>query len=271
LSHGFTQQFSYTWSRTLGDVGAGDNSTEYLDVRNRHLNHTLLDYHRTHDLRTNGAFELPFGPGRRFLTNTPGFVSRIVERWQVGAIFSWGSGAPITITASNAELAWTAKPQPVNLTRTPNTVSVLGPFAKNIGKIAYASRGGYYFDGYTQVTDPSINKITTLQTLQSSFGNKALVDANGNIILANPAPGTVGTLGRQWIEGPTHANFDVNLVKRIRFAERKEFEIRMDAVSVMNNPSWSLLSSDLNDTNFGRLTATNVANRRFTFSARLNF
>jgi len=42
-------------------------------------------------------------------------------------------------------------------------------------------------------------------------------------------------------------------------------------VSVMNNPSWSLISSDINDTNFGRLTATNVANRRFTFSTRLNF
>jgi hypothetical protein len=56
----------------------------------------------------------------------------------------------------------------------------------------------------------------------------------------------------------------VNLVKRIRLAERKELELRVDAVSVMNNPSWSLISSDINDTNFGRLTATNVANRRFT-------
>jgi hypothetical protein len=230
-----------------------------------------VDYHRTHDLRTNGTFELPFGPGRKFLTTPPGFISRIVERWQLGAIFSWSSGAPLTITASNAELSWTAKPQPINLTRTPNTPEILGSFPKDIGKIAYTSSGGYYFSGYTQVTDPSINNITTLQTLQSSFSNKALADANSNIILANPVPGRVGTLGRQWIEGPTHANLDVNLVKRIRLGERKEFELRVDAVSVMNNPSWSLISSDINDTNFGRLTATNVANRRFTFSTRLNF
>jgi len=205
------------------------------------------------------------------VTNTPAFVSRIIERWQLGAIFSWSSAVPITITASNAELSWTAKPQPVNLTRTSNTANILGVFPKDTGKITYTSSGGYYFSGYTQVPDPSVNNITTLQTLQNSFSNKALVDANGNIVLANPAPGAVGTLGRQWIEGPTHANLDVNLVKRIRLAERKEFEIRLDAVSVMNNPSWSLISSDINDINFGRLTATNVANRRFTFSTRLNF
>jgi hypothetical protein len=93
-------------------------------------------------------------------------------------------------------------------------------------------------------------------------------------------------MGRTWIEGPTHANFDVNLVKRIRLAERKEFEVRVDAVNVMNNPRWAFVSGttaqDINNVNFGKLTAADptggaaqadfpVANRRFTFSARLNF
>ena len=133
--------------------------------------------------------------------------------------------------------------------------------------------------------------MTPLQTLQSSFGNRALADANGNIILANPSPGTIGSLGRTWIEGPTHAGFDVNLVKRIRIAEKKEFEIRVDVVNVMNNPRWALVTGppganmgamDINSLNFGRLTAADptggasqaefpVANRRFTFNARLNF
>ena len=201
----------------------------------------------------------------------------------IGAVFSWSSGAPITLTASNAELTWTPTPQTVNIARTPNTPNILGNFPKSVGKLTYAATGAYYFDGFTQVTDPFVNNVTTLQTLQSSFSSKALVDANGNIILANPRPGTVGTLGRSWIEGPTHANLDVNLVKRIRIAERKEFEIRVDAVNVMNNPRWSFVAgaADINNVNFGRLTAADptggnqadnqVANRRFTFTARLNF
>src|SRR5439155_10904793 len=160
---------------------------------------------------------------------------------------------------------------------------ILAEFAKNAGTLTPTAQGAYYFTGLTQVDDPSNANITNLQTLRSSANNKAIcVGANGQctgpIVLANPAPGTVGTLGRTWIEGPTHANFDLNVVKRIRVAERKEFEIRVDAVNVMNNPRWVLLTgaNDINSVNFGRLTAADptggvsqsdfiVANRRFTF------
>ena len=98
LSHGFTHQFAYTWSRTLGE-NSTDGGLEYQDPRNHQFNHALLTFHRTHDFRSNGTFELPFGPGRKFLGNASGFVSRLVERWQLGGIFSWSSGAPVTIAA----------------------------------------------------------------------------------------------------------------------------------------------------------------------------
>ena len=285
LSHGFTHYFAYTWSRTLGE-NSTDSLLEYWDPRNRSINKSLLTFHRTHDFRSNGTFELPFGPGRKFLSNSPGFVSRIVERWQLGGIFSWSSGAPITITASNSEITWTTIPGTINLTRTANTPLVFGDFPKSAGQLTYTTSGANYFAGLKQVTDPSVNGITPLQTLQSSFSNKALADANGNIILSNPAAGTVGTLGRAWIEGPTHAGFDVNLVKRVRIAERKEFEIRVDAVNVMNNPRWTFVTGtpgiiDINSVNFGKLTGSDptgnnqadnpVSNRRFTFNARFNF
>ncbi len=288
LSHGFTNSFAYTWSRTLGEQSI-DGGLEYQDPRNHHYNHSLLTFHRTHDFRSNGTFEMPFGPGRKFFSNAPGFVSRIIERWQLGGIFSWSSGAPITITASNAQTTWTAVPGTINLARTANTPVILGDFAKSAGNITYLANGANYFGTYTQVDDPFKSNVTTSQTLQSSVTNKAIcVGANavcsGPMILANPAPGTVGTLGRQWIEGPTHAGFDVNLVKRVRIKEKKEFEIRVDAVNVLNNPRWALVAggNDINNASFGRLTAADpaggaaqadfpVANRRFTFTARLNF
>jgi hypothetical protein len=283
LSHGFTQYFAYTWSRSLGENSV-DSLLEYLDPRNRRLNKTLLAFHRTNDFRSNGTYELPFGPGRKFLTSGQGFISRIVERWQLGGIFSWSTGAPINITGSSAETTWTPIPGTINLTRTPNTPNLLGNFPKSSGKLTYTTSGANYFAGLKQVTDPSVSTITQLQTLQSSFSNKALVDANGNIVLANAAPGTVGTLGQQWVEGPTHAGFDVDLVKRIRIDERKEFELRVDVVNVMNNPRWTFVTgaNDINNPNFGKLTGADpsgnanqadnpVSNRRFTFNARLNF
>ncbi|HEY2382108.1 MAG TPA: hypothetical protein VGK48_13095, partial [Terriglobia bacterium] len=70
--------------------------------------------------------------------------------------------------------------------------------------------------------------------------------------------------------------------KRIRVAEGKEIEIRMDAVNIMNNPSWAITSTDINSASFGKMTANDpaggatqaanpVANRRFTFNARFTF
>ena len=282
LTHGFTYSFGYTWSRAIGEQ-AGDGNMEYVDPRNWRLNKTLLSFHRTHDIRSNGTVELPFGPNRKFLSGAPSFVSRIVERWQLGGIFSWSSGAPTTLTASNSELTWTQIPVTLALARTPNTPNILGAFPKSSGKLTYTSNGATYFPDLKQIADPAGSDVTASQTLRSAFTNQILQDANGNTVLSSPAPGVVGTLGRQWIEAPAHANFDVNLVKRIRLAESKELEIRVDAVSVMNNPRWNFVNggTDINNINFGRLTAADptganqadntIAGRRFTFTARLNF
>jgi hypothetical protein len=280
LSHGYTYSFGYTWSRSLGEQ-AGDGNLTYADPRNRRLNKSLVAFHRTHDLRSNGTVELPFVPNRKFLANAPGFLSRIVERWQLGGIFSWSSGAPTTITASNSELTFTQVPVTINIASTPNTPNILGNFPKSSGKLTYTSNGATYFPDLVQALDPANANVTTLQNLQSLTQNRVIKDSAGNIILQSPAPGTIGTLGRQWIEAPAHANLDVNLVKRVRLAERKELEIRIDAVSVLNNPRWSFVSTDINNTNFGRLTAGDptganqadnpIAGRRFSLTLRLNF
>ena len=44
-----------------------------------------------------------------------------------------------------------------------------------------------------------------------------------------------------------------NLVKRVRISERKEFEIRVDAVNVMNNPRWTFVNgaTEISNTNSG--------------------
>ena len=126
------------------------------------------------------------------------------------------------------------------------------------------------------------NPALAAQNLQTVFSNQVITDSNGNIILASPAPGTVGTLGRTWIEGPGHIKLDVNLVKRIRIDEFKNVEIRMDVIDIMNTPYWNNPTVDINNTNFGRMDAADVttgvsnadnrsANRKFTFTARFNF
>ena len=281
LSQGFSTSFAYTWSRTLGESG-GDGNLSYLDPNNHHLNKSLLGYHRTHDIRSNGTFELPFGPGRKFLSDAPGFFARLVEKWQLGAITNWSSGSPLTLTAANSEITWTPVPGQIGIGRTSNTPNILGAFPKGAGKITAVANGANYFADFKQIDDPFKGQVTNNQTLQSQFANRAITDQNGNLILVSPGPGKVGTLGRTWIEGPGHIKMDVNLLKRIRVSEQKSVEIRMDVIDILNTPYWGNPTVDINSLNFGRMDAGDVtnggsnadnrtANRKFTFTARFNF
>jgi hypothetical protein len=89
--------------------------------------------------------------------------------------------------------------------------------------------------------------------------------------MSNPAAGKVGTMGPYWIEGPGQFGLNANLLKRIRISETKEFEVRLDAINVLNHPNFGNPSTDINSVNFGVIGLPTTGNRQFTFNARLNF
>ena len=104
LSQGFTNQTSYTWSRTIGDLEGEQGTLAPQDPSNRARDKALLSFHRTHSVTSNGTFELPIGPKKLLFANASGWLQRLTERWQVGAIMGLVSGAPLTITAPVSSL-----------------------------------------------------------------------------------------------------------------------------------------------------------------------
>jgi len=75
------------------------------------------------------------------------------------------------------------------------------------------------------------------------------------------------------IVGPSYSELDVNLIKRVRIAETKEFQIRVDAINVLNHPNFSdptTANLNINSTGFGSITST-TGSRMFLTSLRLNF
>jgi hypothetical protein len=260
MSQGITFQTQYAWSRTLGEQDE-EGTVSYLNPRDRSLNKQLLGYHRTHDFRTNGVWQLPFGPNQRLLSGGPSWVSRLVERWQLGAIFNLASGAPLTVTA----------PISVFTQSTTNiTPVIVGDFPKSGGKVTKVVNGVVYFDGLQQVADPAGSSVTTAQSLQTQFSNRAIADAQGQLLLVNSQPGQLGTLGLKWIEGPGNIGFDMNLAKRVKITETKEFEFRIDAVNVLNHPNFGAPNVNINSPSFGRITSATGA-RSFVINSRLNF
>src|SRR5207237_917568 len=155
---------------------------------------------------------------------------------------------------------------------TANLLNLVGALAKSPGEAGPSKdvAGAMYFNGFTQTSDPSCGRVTAAQTLNTLCTNLAIKDASGNLILVNPDPGQLGNLGKRWIEGPTNFQLDFDLVKRIKIAERKEFELRVDAINVLNHSVWGNPTLDINSANFGRIT-TKTGNRTFTINTRLNF
>ena len=270
LSSGFSNQTSYTWSKGLGDDSA-DNASNFRDVNNRRSEKTRLSFDRTHSFRTTGTFELPFGPNKRLLGSRSGILARIVQRWQLAGIANWTSGAALNIAANGATFASAAT------ANNNNTPMIVGAFPKTSGEITLSKDvvGASYFPGFTQVSDPGCSKITAAQTLNTLCTNLAIKDGSGNLVLLNSDAGQLGTLGKRWIEGPSEFRFDLNATKRIKIAERKEFELRIDAINVLNHSLWATTGTgalvlDINNANFGRIT-NKTGNRTFTINTRLNF
>jgi len=259
LSQGLTNTTSYTWSRAIGENDT-DGAKSYRNPRDRAFDKALLGFHRTQTFQSNGTFELPFGPDRRFLNHTAGWVSRLTERWQIGAIFSWTSGPPLSLNAPTSSFT--------DLTN--GTPNVVGDFPRSMGKVTKLASGVVYFDGLGQITDPGRTNVTALQSTQGSFNNRAITDSQGRLLLVNPEPGTLGNLGLRSIEGPAAVGLNMNFLKRVRINETKEFEIRVDAINALNHPNFGAPNLNINSTSFGRITSA-TGSRTFTINARMNF
>jgi hypothetical protein len=244
----------------LGEAD-GDGGTTYRDPRNRSLNKTLLGFHRTHALTSNGTWTLPFGPNQKLLNNVPGWAARVVAGWQLGGILTLSSGSPMSVsTGLNL----------IHNSSSGSTPNIVGAFPKSAGQVTMTGALPNYFADLKQIEDPSRAGVTTLQAVQNQFSNKAITDANGNLLLANPAPGTLGTLGMNTLEGPGNVGLDMNLSKRVRITETKNIELRVNAINILNTPNWNNPETSINSNNFGQITGAS-GSREFTTTLRFNF
>jgi len=276
LTNGVSSQFSYTFSKALGDNELG---AALRDERNRELNKGILTIDRTHIIKANGSWDLPFGANRAFLANAPAVVQQVVGGWQLSSGFSWVSGAPLTFTAGTPTSAL------VTLGtagfRTTNTADLVGALPKDLGKVEKAATFVQYFSNLAVQAplpgqpfpypdfgaDPN-----TVKTLQGRYTNQLITDASGNIILQNPVPGKTGNTALNFpgLHGPANLGLDMALSKKFRIDETKSFTMRADAVNVLNKPIWGNPTTNINSQNFGRIT-TATGNRTITFNARIDF
>jgi hypothetical protein len=66
-------------------------------------NRAVAGYNRTHNLQMSWVYELPFGPGKRWMASR-GVASAVVRDWQINGLFGSYTGSRFTVGASGTSL-----------------------------------------------------------------------------------------------------------------------------------------------------------------------
>ena len=88
FSYGYTMQLAYTWSKLM-------EAAEFLNPTDPMPYEIISGLDRPHRLAASGIWELPVGKGRRFGPALPRALDAMVGGWQLGAVVTRQSGAPL--------------------------------------------------------------------------------------------------------------------------------------------------------------------------------
>ena len=98
-SNGLQFLGAYTYSKAM-DILDGDNA-DIQDLYDPGLTYGPAGFDRTHNVLLSGVYELPIGPGRKFLNSNSVINREILGGWQLSGIQQFATGQPIQITANN--------------------------------------------------------------------------------------------------------------------------------------------------------------------------
>ena len=137
-ARGLTLKGAYTWSHAISmieDARGGERLYWRLpELRNR--NRADADFDQPHVFNMAFIYELPFGAGKRFVTN--GIGGRLLGGWQVNGILGAFQGRPFNVTSSATALnAPDAGTQTADLVKP--TVQKIGKVDEWFDKTAFAA------------------------------------------------------------------------------------------------------------------------------------
>ena len=130
FSRGLFLKGAYTWSKAInwtdedGWTGAPPWNLQPVMHRNR----AEAGYNRAHMFTMGYVYELPFGPGKSWVTGGP--LSWILRDWQTNGAFVAYTGTPFTVSAAGTELNSPGNAQTADLV-VPGKVNVLGEIGAN--------------------------------------------------------------------------------------------------------------------------------------------
>jgi hypothetical protein len=223
FSRGLTMTSFYTWSKAINDSD-NDGGASGVTFHNRALEKARAGYDLAHRSVTYATYELPIGKGRKWMSGG-GFKDYLLGGWNASWVQTFQSGTPVNFTIAGS----------------PNRYLP----GLNIRPNGLVPADRIKIDNW-EIGDRFNNNLKNPMWDIKAF--------------ANPDAYTIGSLGRNIIEGPGLIWSQGSLAKNMRVKERYNLDIRFDMNNVFKSPNFSNPSATVNVLSpglFGKPTGTN--------------
>jgi hypothetical protein len=227
-SRGINLSGNYTWSHCIGDFAVRSNNGfgvavdhTYLDPNNRKRDRANCESDQRHALNLTRVVETP-----QFANRTLNLVG---TGWRLSVIYQASSGGNL-ISGSAATGVRTVTLAP------PSEGSSTSPGADRCLCDINAQRPDLLL---TNVYLDTSGRPGTQYLNPQAF--------------AQPALGTLGTMGRTNLKVPYDWQFDMALSRVFRFRESQSLEFRAEAYNVTNSFRPGVIDTVLSSSNFGRI------------------
>ena len=215
----------------------------------------------THVFKTNLVYDLPFGRGRKFMSNANAVMERIVGGWSLGFNARVQSGRLIDL--GNVRL-----------------VGMTEDDVRKLYKLRIDANGRVYM-WPQEIIDESIKAFSTSATTLSGYGS--LGAPSGRYFAPANSPdclevangfGDCGTGSDLYVTGPLLREFDIAVSKRIALFGSANLELRAEALNAFNHvnytPNSGISATTATGWEVNGLTGTNAA-RVLQLIGRINF
>lgn len=249
MAKGIAANVSYNYSRAMGDTETSFDESWVYDGGVQDMYNlaqeakTVVSYDQAHIFKGLASFELPFGRGRKWMSNSSTALDALLGGWSLTTIFRYNTGNPMGVNPDVWVPGWT---DPDN-----------GAVYANVSSSANLS--SRYFD------PAKFNPGKSNDPANRYFDPSAF---------SQPAYGKLGNGKRIYedLRGFGYANEDLGIMKYWRITEKARMQFRMEMLNVFNRHSFENPKTTIsNKTTFGQVLSTTGLPRNIQMGLRVNW
>jgi hypothetical protein len=274
FASGLNYLLTYTYSNTLTDAGDLLNGGSLNGARAPQVpgfgvrgDWSKASFNIANVFHASGGYELPFGTGKKYLTNSSKLENGVLGGWAINWILTLEGGQPLSLSCPTGTTTGTncndvnvsGQPQDLGIKVRPNASGHLTPYW--LGNPKAFQQPCQLGDNYQPIENQPAGCVPL-----TGFG-----------VLGN-RPGTT--------TGPAYHDFDFSTFKNIPITERFSLQFRAEFFNIVNHPNFNAPgfggngvvsisnSTNFNNTNFGAIGSTKNAPydpREIQFSLKLYY